>query len=107
MIDATKCTRYLRPFLGFTLWILSIQSYSQELEPRALTNLPVGMNFALVGYAYTQGNLLFDPALPLEDAEAKLHTIVGAYVRSINFFGLSDQLKTGICFFGYTLIIWS
>lgn len=65
---------------------------AQELEPRALTNLPVGMNFALVGYAYTQGNLLFDPSLPLEDAEARLHTLVGAYVRSINFFGLSGKV---------------
>ena len=64
-------------------------SNAQELEPRALTNIPVGMNFALAGYAYAQGNLLFDPALPLEDTEAKLHSIIGAYVRSINFFGLS------------------
>ena len=65
---------------------------AQELEPRALTNIPVGMNFALTGYAYTQGNLLFDPALPIEDLDAKLHTFIGAYVRSINFFGLSGKV---------------
>jgi len=68
------------------------RGYSQELEPRALTNIPVGMNFAVAGYAYSQGNLLFDPALPLEDAEAKLHMLIGAYARSINFFGLSGKM---------------
>jgi hypothetical protein len=66
--------------------------YSQELEPRALTNIPVGMNFAIAGYAYSQGNLLFDPALPLEDTDAKLHMLIGAYARSINFFGLSGKM---------------
>jgi len=54
------------------------------------------MNFAVVGYAYTQGNLLFDPALPLEDTEANLHTFVGAFVRSINFFGLSGKIDAVI-----------
>jgi hypothetical protein len=66
--------------------------YSQELEPRALTNIPVGMNFVVAGYAYSQGNLLFDPALPLEDTDAKLHMLIGAYARSINFFGLSGKM---------------
>ena len=66
--------------------------YSQELEPRALTNIPVGMNFAFAGYAYSQGNLLFDPALPLEDTDVKLHMLIGAYARSINFFGLSGKV---------------
>lgn len=76
----------------FLFMCYSTRSTAQELEPRALTNLPVGMNFALSGYAYTQGNLLFDPALPLEDAEAKLHSVFGAYVRSINFFGMSGKV---------------
>lgn len=80
----------------FTLSIVFILAFStgiaQELEPRALTNIPVGMNFVVAGYAYAQGNLLFDPALPLEDTEAKLHSFVGAYVRSINFFGLSGKV---------------
>jgi hypothetical protein len=28
--------------------------YSQELEPRAMTNLPVGTNFLLGGYGYME-----------------------------------------------------
>lgn len=80
-------------FLSFFLFACyTTHSIAQELEPRALTNTPVGMNFAIAGYAHAQGNLLFDPALPLEDTEAKLHSFVGAYVRSINFFGLSGKV---------------
>lgn len=80
----------LLSFFLFTCY--TVNGLAQELEPRALTNLPVGMNFAVAGYAYAQGNLLFDPALPLEDTEAKLHSFVGAYVRSINFFGFSGKI---------------
>jgi hypothetical protein len=54
------------------------------------------MNFAVGRYVYIQGNLLFDPALPLEDTEAKLHTFVAAFARSINFFGLSGKIDAVI-----------
>ena len=66
-------------------------SYGQELEPRALTNVPVGMNFVLAGYGFAQGNILLDPTIPIEDLKANLHTFVGAYVRSIKLFGLSGK----------------
>jgi len=67
-------------------------TFAQELEPRSLTNVPVGMNFAVLGYGYAQGNILMDPAVPIEDLDAKLHTVVAAYVRSINIFGLAGKV---------------
>ena len=33
---------------------------AQELEPRAYSNVPIGMNFALAGYGFTEGNVLLD-----------------------------------------------
>jgi hypothetical protein len=65
---------------------------SQELEPRALTNVPIGMNFVLLGYSYSQGDLLLDPALPIEDLDGKIHTVAGAYLRSIKIFGLAGKV---------------
>jgi hypothetical protein len=65
---------------------------SQELEPRALTNVPVGMNFVLAGYGYSEGDILLDPAVPIEDLNAKLNTVFGAYVRAIDFFGMSGKI---------------
>ncbi len=64
----------------------------QELEPRALTNVPLGTNFVLLGYAYSRGNVLLDPSIPVENLNANLHTGIAAYVRAINFFGLSGKV---------------
>jgi len=73
-------------------FILPLYALSQELEPRSLTNVPVGMNFVLLGYGYAQGNILLDPAVPIENLDAKLHTLVAAYVRSISIFGLAGKV---------------
>jgi len=71
---------------------------AQDLEPRALTNLPIGTNFAIVGYGYAQGDILLDPTLPIEGLNTNLHTPVIGYVRSINFFGLSAKVNAVIPF---------
>jgi hypothetical protein len=54
--------------------------------------VPVGTNFVALGYGYAQGNILLDPAIPVEDLDSKIHTFVGAYVRAIDFFGLSSKI---------------
>ena len=69
-----------------------VQSRAQELEPRAINNLPVGTNFFLGGYAYAQGNILLDPVLPIEDLNSRIHSGFAAYVRSIRFLGLSSKI---------------
>ena len=71
---------------------------AQELEPRGLTNLPLNTNYFVVGYGYASGNILFDQSLPLDDTKAQLNTIVGAYVRSINFFGLSSKVDAVVAY---------
>jgi hypothetical protein len=65
---------------------------AQDLEPRALTNLPMGTNFVVFGYAFSYGNVLLDPAIPVEDLNADLHTLVAAYARAIDVFGLSGKI---------------
>jgi hypothetical protein len=75
-------------------------SSGQQLEPRSLTNVPVGTNFALLGYSYSAGDILLDPAVPITDLNANLHTIVGAYVRAIDFLGLSSKVDAIVPFAG-------
>lgn len=64
---------------------------AQELEPRALQNAPVGSTFLIVATGYSHGNLLFDPALPIENAQADVWSVAGGAVRAINVFGLSGK----------------
>ena len=65
---------------------------SQDLEPRAYTNIPVGLNFVVAGYAYSVGGVLFDPAVPLENANIKTHGTVLAYARSIKIGRMSGKV---------------
>lgn len=80
------------------LVLLTALLSAQELEPRALVNTPVGMNFLFFGYGYAQGNILLDSALPIEDLESRLHSLVGAYFRSIDVFGMSGKLDVIVPF---------
>jgi hypothetical protein len=65
---------------------------AQDLEPRFLSPAPVGMNFGVLAYGYSHGNVLLDRALPLEGTDAKLHVITPAFARSLSLFGLSGRL---------------
>ena len=65
---------------------------AQELEPRALQNAPVGSTFLVLASGYSRGNLLFDPALPIEDARADVWSVAAGAVRVINVRGLSGKV---------------
>lgn len=73
-----------------------ISLFAQDLEPRFLSPAPVGMNFAIVGYGYSVGNVLLDQTIPLEDTEAQMHAISLAFARSINFFGFSGRISAAL-----------
>ena len=66
--------------------------YAQDLEPRAYVNTPVGLNFVVAGYAYSQGGLSTDPALPIQDAQLQIHGAVLAYARSLDVWGRAGKI---------------
>jgi len=63
-----------------------------ELEPRQWSHLPVGTNFAGVGFAYTRADISFDPVLLIEDAEMDLKTWAGKYIRTFELFERSARI---------------
>jgi hypothetical protein len=68
------------------------QSYAQDLEPRAFSPAPVGMNFFQIGYGYADGNVFFDQSLPAEDVTGKMHSAVAGYLRTLGIFGATAKL---------------
>ena len=86
----------LNPFLStvtaLALALAGAPSLAQQLEPRAYANLPVGLNFLIAGYAYSRGDVLLDPSLPVSDASAKVNTLILGYVRSLDFRGNSGSV---------------
>lgn len=71
---------------------------AQDLEPRFLSPAPVGINFILVSYSYSTGNIVLDQSLPLEGVEADMHSAMVAYARSIDFFGFSGRVSVAMPF---------
>ncbi len=78
---------------SFTSLVSASGVRAQQLEPRAYSNVPVGINFLIVGYGYASGAVLPDPSLPAEDVKAQIHTVVGAYSRSLDLRGKSGQVS--------------
>ena len=66
--------------------------HAQALEPRSYANTPVGINFVLLGYGYTQGDVGFDASSPIEDAKVHVHAGLLAYARSLDVWGLSGKV---------------
>jgi hypothetical protein len=66
---------------------------AQELEPRAYSNSPVGMNFLVLGYAYTKGDVALDASAPIEDGSITVNSAFLAYVRSLDVWGRTGKLE--------------
>jgi len=85
------CLRWLL-LGGFILNGLMLPCLALEFEPRRWTHLPIGTNFGGVGYAYTEADILFDPATRLENVEMQLHTVAGKYIRTFELFNKSARI---------------
>jgi hypothetical protein len=89
----TSClARFGAALVVTTLVALGSGADAQELEPRAYTNTPVGLNFLIAGYAYSSGGVATDPALPIKDAHLHIHSAILAYARSLNVLGTSGKV---------------
>jgi hypothetical protein len=66
--------------------------HAQALEPRSYANTPVGVNFLLLGYGYTEGDVAFDASSPIKDAKVHVHAGLLAYARSLDVWGLSGKV---------------
>jgi len=71
---------------------------AQDVEPRRWTHMPVGMNVVAVVYGHTEGDVLFDPVLLIDDAEVEIQTAIASYVRAFNWGGKTARLDVGVPF---------
>jgi hypothetical protein len=62
---------------------------AQDLEPRVYANIPKGTNVIALVYAYSSGDVLTDPSLPIKDFKIKAHGIAAGYVHT---FALAKKL---------------
>ena len=65
----------------------SLPAGAQELEPRAYSPAPVGMNFVTLGLSQSSGGVAVDPTLPLDNVETTFQTATVGYQRTFALAG--------------------
>ncbi len=71
---------------------LSPPLVAQEMTPRAYWPAPKGTQVMTFGLAYTHGDIVPDPSLPIQGLDSSITTAVIGYLRTINFFGRSANV---------------
>lgn len=67
------------------------RAHAQDIEPRAYSNAPVGVNFLIGGYVYTRGGIAFDTSLPVSDPHLQTSSAVLGYARALDLWGMSGK----------------
>jgi hypothetical protein len=65
---------------------------AQEMQPRAYIPAPVGLGFFGVSYSRNSGGLLFDPSLPVTNAQVDANVGVFSVGQSLGVLGRSAQV---------------
>ena len=60
---------------------------AQQLEPRAYSPAPIGLNFLGLGALYTSGGVVTDPSLPIQNVQARVYTATPYYGHTFGLFG--------------------
>ena len=79
--------------LVLTLLVAATAARAQDIEPRAYSNAPIGVNFLGVGYAFTQGSLPTNPSLPLTASHLTTSSAVLGYGHVFDLWGQSAKIN--------------
>ncbi len=78
-------------------WLLAASAVrAQDIEPRKWSDTPVGVNFLILGYAYTEGGISFDPSLPVSNPHVQTNTGALGFARSLDLWGLSGKFNASV-----------
>jgi hypothetical protein len=69
---------------------------AQDLDPRAYIRLPVNTNTIVSGFSYSQGGVVTDPTLPIQDLEATVQAASFGYAHTFNLFGFTSQAMAAL-----------
>ena len=87
---------WARPALVALALLIAGLAHAQDLEPRAYGNAPTGLNFLIIGFVWTEGGVVTDPSIPLENAHLESPAGVAAYARSFGLWGKSAKVDVAV-----------
>lgn len=65
---------------------------AQELSPRAYWPAPTGTKVLVTGYTYAEGDVYFDPSVPLNGVDSQVNVALLAYMQTLNLWGRSSNI---------------
>jgi len=65
--------------------------FAQDLDPRAYIRAPVKTTTMIAGFAYSHGEVVTDPTLPVKNINANVEATSIGVARAFNLFGLSSS----------------
>lgn len=86
------CTRRIAAWLALSVCWAGPCCFAQEIEPRAYSPSPSGVNFLLAVAGYSEGGVLTDPSLPVTDIEAEIQALAFGYGRTFSIAGHSANV---------------
>jgi hypothetical protein len=78
--------------VGSLLTVVSVQTMAQDLDPRAYVRVPVDITIMTAGVSYSDGSIVTDPTVPLEDFRASVTTATIGLGRTFDLFGTTAQV---------------
>jgi hypothetical protein len=89
--------KYFKPCL-FAIPLLFIieETRGQDLDPRAYARIPVGVTVVVAGFSYSDGGVVTDATLPVEDLSAKIAAPSLGVVRSFGLLGRTAQVSAAL-----------
>ena len=83
-------------FLCVMLMFVPTFALAQELTPRAYWPAPHGTKILITGYAYSKGDIVTNPSLPLVGVDSRISTGVVAYRQTVNLAGRTANVQIEI-----------
>jgi outer membrane putative beta-barrel porin/alpha-amylase len=98
MLETTmvSCARRWAAVLALSSCWAAAAIHGQEIEPRAYSPSPSGVNFLVMVAGRSEGGVLTDPALPVTDIEAKIDALAFGYGRTLGIAGRSANVALAL-----------
>lgn len=84
-------------FFGVALLVPGLAA-AQDLTPRAYFPTPVSSNVVILTYGFSDGEVLFDPTLPVTNSTGTIHTSAVSYYYAFDFLGRSANITGALPF---------
>lgn len=83
------CTCRFAVLLALSVCWAGAACHAQEIEPRAYSPAPSGVNFLVAVAGHSEGGVLTDPSLPVTDIEAEINALGLGYGHTFGMLGRS------------------